>query len=100
MQELNAAGNALQFFAGAAHFHAVPRTRRENDCIVFRTERVQRDIPAKPDIVFHGDAELLNLRNFPVEQVFRQTVGGNAVAEHTAHFRSGIVNRDIMPFYI
>ena len=71
MQELNAAGDAFQILAGDAHLHTAPCARCENDRVMLLPERIQRDIFAECDIIFHRNTELFDLCDFTRKQILR-----------------------------
>jgi hypothetical protein len=95
-QKIYAAHHAVQLLARTAQGGAPPCPGGDNDGVIVRAKRRESYILTYFHAVAEDGAQCPDNVNFPLQYSLWQTVFRDAVAEHTAHMRHGVINGDVM----
>ena len=72
------------------------RAERDVERVVLLAQLVERHIVADIDVDMHIDAKRQHRRNLRVKHLARQTVVGDAVAQHAAELRALFIHGDLV----
>ena len=97
-EEVDGRDDPGSVLAGAAHGVGAEGAQGEEDGVVLGAQVVQLDVDAEAHAGLQLDAHAPEDVELVVDDVARQAVAGDAVAEHAPGMRHGLEDRDGVPF--